>query len=207
MHFRKRIGQQGIDFLFALSVELHQHKLNKAHQVIVDSTVQEKNITFPTDAKLYRKVIDTCNGLAKRLGIGLRQSYTFVVKKLNYALRPVRGAQKALKKLRTIAGRQLRDLQRKLTQSGQLAPHAPLLEVMTRIVEQERKDKNKVYSLHAPEVSCIAKGKAHQPYEFGSKMSVASLPGSNVVVGMLNFRGNPHDSKTLKCTHSSRPNL
>ncbi|XWN35306.1 MAG: hypothetical protein ROO73_00730 [Roseivirga sp.] len=169
VHFRKRIGQQGIDFLFALSVELHQHKLNKAQQVIVDPTVQEKNITFPTDAKLYRKVIDTCNGLAKGLGIGLRQSYTFVVKKLNYALRPVLGGQKALKKMRTIAGRQLRDLQRKLTQSGQLAPHAPLLEVMTRIVEQERKDKNKVYSLHSPEVSYIAKGKAHQPYEFGSR--------------------------------------
>jgi transposase, IS5 family len=68
---------------------------------------------------------------------------------------------------------------------------------MERIVSQQREDKNKVYSLHAPETRCIAKGKVHKKYAFGSKVSVASLSGSNVVVGVANFVGNPHDSKTL----------
>ncbi len=78
--------------------------------------------------------------------------------------------------------------------------YAPLLatmETMKRIVKQQRGDKNKVYSLHAPETSCIAKGKEHKKYEFGSKVSVAALPGSHVIVGMSSFAGNPHDSKTL----------
>ena len=206
VHFRHRLGEDGIAKLFALSVALHADKVKKAKEVMVDTTVQEKNITFPTDAKLYKKVITKCNRIAKSCGIELRQSYRFVVQRLHYAqryahlARHAQQAKKALKRLRTLAGRQVRDLQRQLVKLGQSESYAPMLQIMARIVSQQRGDKNKVYSLHAPETSCIAKGKAHKKYEFGSKVSVASLPGSNVVVGISSFTGNPHDSKTLSAT-------
>ena len=206
VHFRHRLGEKGIQKLFALSIALHADQVKKAKEVIVDTTVQEKNITFPTDAKLYKKVIEQCNRIAKSCGLKLRQRYRFVVQPLHYAQRyahlprHAKKAKKALKKLRTLAGRQVRDLQRQLVKLGKQELYAPLVQIMERIVGQQRGDRHKVYSLHAPEVSCIAKGKAHKKYEFGSKVSVASWAGSNVVVGITNFSGNPHDSKTLAHT-------
>ncbi|MEL6607236.1 MAG: IS5 family transposase, partial [Bacteroidota bacterium] len=205
VHFRKRLGEQGMKLLFSLSIQLHKDKVAKAKEVLVDTTVQEKNITYPTDEKLYKRVIDRCNQIAQRVGVKLRQSYRFMVKKLIYAKRyaskTVRSkeAKRVVNKLRTLAGRQVRDLGRKLAAKGGdiLEQFSEQLALMARVVEQERKDKNKVYSLHAPEVSCIAKGKSHPKYEFGSKVSLAVLPGSNVVVGIQSHRGNPHDCKTL----------
>ena len=203
VHFRKRLGKPGIQALFTLSVHMHGTKLAKAKEVLVDTTVQEKNITFPTDAKLYKKVIEQCNTLAQRAGVQLRQSYRYVAQKLFYLQRyvhlprHVKRAKKALKRLKTLAGRQVRDLQRKLEAIGKLSLYGKELSLMDRIVKQARKDKEKIYSLSSPEVSCIAKGKVGKKYEFGSKVSVATLPGSNVVVGVENFSGNPHDSKTL----------
>ena len=203
VHFRKRLGKQGIQALFALSLQIHGNKLAKAKQVLVDTTVQEKNITFPTDAKLYKKVIERCNILAQRVGVQLRQSYRYVSQKLFYAQgyvhlpRHAKQAKKALRRLKTLAARQVRDLQRKLEGVGQLALYQKELTLMDRIVKQARKDKEKLYSLSSREVSCIAKGKVGKKYEFGSKVSVATLVGSNVVVGVESFWGNPHDSKTL----------
>ena len=142
--------------------------------------------------------------MAKKLDLSLRQSYKFVTKKLVYAIRYARSSKnKLLKKLRVMAARQVRDLKRKLSKANLLATYKDLLKLMEKAVSQERKDKNKVYSLHAPEVGCIAKGKPHKRYEFGSKMSVASVGGSNVVVSMDNFSGNPHDGKTLSKTLAS----
>ena len=206
VHFRHRLGEKGIEKLFALSIALHADKVKKAKEVIVDTTVQEKNITFPTDAKRYKKVIEKCNRIAKRCGIKLRQSYRFVVQRLQYAQRyahlprHAKKAKKALKKLRVLAGRQVRDLQRQLAKLGKEELYVPIVQIMERIVSQQRGDSHKLYSLHAPEVSCIAKGKAHKKYEFGSKVSIASLSGSNVVVGLASFVGNPYDSKTLAPT-------
>ena len=191
--------------VLSLTVKLHC-EAHEEEVVQIDTTVQEKNITFPTDAKLYKKVITKCNRIAKSCGIELRQSYRFVVQRLHYAqryahlARHAQQAKKALKRLRTLAGRQVRDLQRQLDKLGQSESYAPMLQIMARIVSQQRGDKNKVYSLHAPETSCIAKGKAHKKYEFGSKVSVASLSGSNVIVGISSLAGNPHDSRTLAPT-------
>ncbi len=205
-NFRHRLGEEGIKKLFALSIALHTDKIKKAKEVILNTTVQEKNISFPTDAKLYKKVIAQCNQLAKRCGVKLRQSYRFVVQRLHYAQRyahlqrHAQKAKRALRKLRTLAGRQVRDLHRQLATLGKTELYAPMLHTMERMVSQQRGDRNKVYSLHAPEVRCIAKGKAHKKYEFGSKVSVASLAASNVVVGIASFAGNPHDSKTLAPT-------
>ena len=115
---------------------------------MVDTTVQEKNITFPTDGKLYKQVIKTCNVLAKRCGIKLRQSYRFVVQRLEYAQRyahlsrHAKKAKRALKKLRTLAGRQVRDLHRQLIQLGKAEQYAPTLQIMERIVSQQRGNRN-----------------------------------------------------------------
>jgi transposase, IS5 family len=180
---------------------LHADKVNKAQEVMVDTIVQEKNITFPTDGRLYKKIIKPCNALAKRCGIRLRQSYRFVVQRPEYAQRYAhlsrhpKKAKRALKKLRTLAGRKVRDLRRQLIKLGKAELYAPTLPIMERIVNQQR---DKVYSLHEPTVNCIAKGEEHKKYTLGSKVSVASLSGSHVVVGITSFAGNPHDGKTLE---------
>ena len=71
------------------------------------------------------------------------------------------------------------------------------LEISKRIYDQKRKDKNKIYSVHAPEVECIAKGKAHKKYEFGCKVSVAVTSKGGWFIGAKAFHGNPYDGHTL----------
>ena len=114
--------------------------------------------------------------------------------------RQAKTAKKALKRLRTLAGCPVRALQRQLAKLGKEGQYGPIVQIMERIVGQQRGDSHKLYSLHSPEPSCIAKGKSHKQYEFGSKVSVASLSRSNVVVGIAHFGGHPHDSKTLSPT-------
>jgi len=206
VHFRKRIGESGLKYIFSLTVNLHRPSINQAKEVIVDTTVQEKNITFPTDAKLYKKVIERCQKEAKQLGVKLRQTYVRVVKQLMYLQRnmsiPKRAkeAKKAISKLGTIAGRQVRELGRQELKKGKEREYAGLLKTMEAIVRQEKGTKDKVYSLHEPSVSCIAKGKTGKKYEFGTKVSLASLPNSGVIVGVECYPGNPHDSSTLAST-------
>ena len=72
-----------------------------------------------------------------------------------------------------------------------------LLATAHRIHAQQRQDKNKVYSVHEPEVECIAKGKAGKPYEFGNKVSVAVTSRGGWLVGAKSFTGNPYDGHTL----------
>ena len=119
-----------------------------------------------------------------------------------YVSHPQLGKQgkKAIKKLKTIAGRQVRNLSREITKIGKQALYAPIIARMEKIVSQEKQTKDKVYSLHEPKVSCIAKGKKGKRYEFGSKVSIASLPGSQVIVGITSYTGNPHDSQTISPT-------
>jgi IS5 family transposase len=203
VHFRKRIGEQGAERIFAMSLEPHREKLEQATEVIADTTVQEKNITFPTDTKLRLKSIQRLLAVARQQGIRLRQTFAKELKGLRLALRfshhPRRRkqARRAQSRIRTIAGILLREVGSKLGKDGR-ALHGALLGLVARVLAQTRHSKDKVYSLHEPEVACIAKGKAHSPYEFGCKVSVTTLPGSNVVVDMSHFGGNPHDSRTLE---------
>ena len=191
--------------ILELSVKMQSKDDLKSRDVIVDSTVQEKNITYPTDAKLARKIIDKSNDIAKKEGIKQRQTYTKTVKKLKTQVRfgthpnQKKKSIKAVKRLRTIAGRQVRELERKLTEK-QLEKYRETLDLFKKVLNQKRGDKNKIYSLHEPEVSCIAKGKAHKKFEFGSKVSFGMLPESNIIVAVKTFMGNPHDSKTLEST-------
>ncbi len=200
VHFRNRIGEPGANFILQQSIQLHGG--SKDTYVLIDTTAQEKNITYPTDAKLRVKIIEKCREIAITHNIQLRQSYTQVVKRLQQEQRfghnPKRRkkANKARNKLKTIAGRLVRELFRKLPEEL-LARYKNKLELYEQVLGQKRSDKQKIYSLHEPEVACIAKGKAHKPYEFGSKVSIVLSPTKGIILGAVNFTGNPHDSKTL----------
>jgi IS5 family transposase len=170
VHFRKRIGEEGISLIFKHSVNIHGKQDGKME--ISDTTVQENNTTFPTDAKLAKKVIDKCNAIAQKLGVVQRQTYGRISKQLvrdTYnAKHPKRRkkALKAMRKLKTLAGRQLRELRAKLGRGlNELLDKE--LSLYERVLAQARAEGNKIYSLHKPFTACIAKGKAHKQYEFG----------------------------------------
>lgn len=206
VHFRNRIGEAGVEKILAVSVGIHGVEASGIKEVIVDTTVQEKAIQYPTDSKLHLKIINRCRKLAKQEGVRLRQSYTRTVRKLvrqvRFGRRTVEGAKRARRagrKLKTIAGRLVRELDRQLSVEA-LDKHQENLLLYRRVLRQKKTDSNKIYSLHAPEVACIAKGKEHKKYEFGAKASVALDTGSGLIVGALSFRGNPYDGHTLEPT-------
>jgi IS5 family transposase len=204
VHFRKRIGSTGIEKIFAQSIRIHG-KQGMNDKLNIDSTVHEKNITFPTDTKLRKKIIDKCVAIAKKENIELRQSYKFTTKKCliksRFAHHPKRKkqARAAQRKIKTIAARLVRELYRKLPVE-KLSHYENELQLFARVLAQQQNDSNKIYSLHEPNVSCIAKGKVHTPYEFGSKASIATTQNGNIIVAAVSFQGNPHDSKTLDKT-------
>ena len=201
VHFRKRVGATGMEIIFAYSVQMHGSRAT-AKYGLSDTTVQENHITFPTDAKLAKKVIDGCNRIARAENLRQRQSYVRVSKQLlrdsyngNHPRRRKK-AVKARRKLRTIAGRLIRELRRGLPEDRQAA-HARWLELAERVITQQRSDKDKLYSLHKPFTCCIAKGKAHKPYEFGNKVGLITHPTRKLILAIQAFEGNPHDSQTI----------
>lgn len=201
--FRKRIGEQGAEKIFKISLMVNAAEVTEKEmkQVMIDSTVQEKNITFPTDAKLYRKIIERILNVSERENIVLRRTYTREVKSLKLKVRfmnhPTRKKEgkKAVKRLRTIARAMVNDIARKMN-DVQLSRYRKNIELYLRVIRQERSDKDKVYSLHEPEVECISKGKEHKKYEFGNKSAIAKT-GSGLIVSALAFQGNPYDGHTL----------
>jgi Transposase DDE domain./Transposase domain (DUF772). len=201
VHFRNRIGKEGIERIFRMSVEL-QGKDGKQDKLCIDTTVQEKNITYPTDTKLQVRIIDKCRKLANVYHLKLRQSYTRTVKsclllqRFRNHPRNRKKAMAAARKIKTIAWRLVRELER-LLPAGIVQDQLALFK---QVLSQKKKDKNKIYSLHEPEVSCIAKGKEHKPYEFGSKVSFGITRTTNVIVSVATFKGNPYDGDTLEET-------
>lgn len=201
--FRKRIGEHGAEKIFKISLMVNAAEVTEKEmkQVMIDSTVQEKNITFPTDAKLYRKIIERILNVSEREHIVLRRTYTREVKSLKLKVRfmnhPTRKKEgkKAVKRLRTIAKAMVNDIARKMNDI-QLSRYRKNIELYLRVIRQERSDKDKVYSLHEPEVECISKGKEHKKYEFGNKSAIAKT-GSGLIVSALAFQGNPYDGHTL----------
>ncbi len=199
VHFRNRIGEQGIELIFKESIRING-KDGQEQEATTDTTVQEKNITYPTDNKLHRRIIKKCIAIADKEDIEVRQRYTRTLKKL---LRDQRfrnhpknkgKAKKADKKIKTIAGRLVRELDRKLPPSL----HQSLLTLFKRVLAQKKTDTGKIYSLHEPHVQCISKGKEHTKYEFGSKVSIITTKNSGVIIGAINIEKNVHDSKTLQ---------
>jgi IS5 family transposase len=201
VEFRKRIGSEGVELIFKESIRVNGDDANDDN-LSGDTTIQEKNITYPTDDKLYKKIIKECRSIALEEKIELRQSYTQTVKKLSVVQRFKRNkngsksARKASKKIKTISGVLVRELQRKLP-ANTLNKHSSKLELFEKILSQKRSDSNKIYSLHEPHVKCYSKGKEHKRYEFGSKVSILVTQRTGVIVGALNFNGTEHDSKTL----------
>lgn len=202
VHFRNRIGAEGIERIFKMSVSLHGNAAQE-DTVHIDTTVHEKNITYPTDSKLAIRIINRLNKLAKVHGITQRRTYVKEVKSLRLAIRHFRHmkkrakAKRALKRLRTIAGILIRELRRELPQYCLFECYQQDFLFYERILKQQPKDKNKIYSLHEPQVYCIAKGKDHKQYEYGSKASIACTAKSNIIVGVVSHEQNQHDSHTL----------
>lgn len=198
VHFRNRIGEQGIELIFKESIRING-KDGKENEATIDTTVQEKNITYPTDNKLHRKIIKKCAAIAGEHQIELRQSYSRTVKKLAQQQRfrnhpkNHKRARKADRKVKTIAGRLVRELERKLP----AGLHADKLMLFKKVLAQKRNDKNKIYSIHEPHVHCISKGKEHKKYEFGSKVSIITTKKSGVIIGALNIAENDYDAHTV----------
>ena len=202
VHFRNRIGKDGFESIFQMSVGLHGRAALE-DSVNIDTTVQEKNITYPTDAKLAIKIINRLNKIAKKHGIQQRRTYNKEVKSLRLDIRHFRHVKKrgkatrALKRLRTIAGALIRELRRKLSSYCLFEHYQKDFLLYERVLSQKPKDKNKIYSLHEPQVYCIAKGKDHKQYEYGNKVSVASTAKGNLIVGVVSHEINIHDGHTL----------
>ena len=200
-HFRNRIGKEGSEMIFKNSIELHgKSALEK--EVLVDSTVQEKNITYPTDLKLHVKIIKKCREISKQENIKLRQSYRFTIPPLIVAQKfknhpkNKKKARKAEKRIKTITGAILRDLDRKLLKDEK-EQYEEFLKKSFKILKQQRTDKDKFYSLHEEKIYCIAKGKAHKKYEFGTKASIVKTIKSGIIIGAMNIH-NQFDGHSLK---------
>jgi IS5 family transposase len=210
--WRKRIGEEGVETLLMVSINAARRigmmKASSVDRVIVDATVMPKAIAHPTDSRLLEKSRQHLVKLATDNNIALRQNYNREAPRLaaqvgRYAhAKHYRRMKKSLRTLKTRVGRVHREIERKIAQVPENArPQADSLpQRVQRILTQKTKDKNKLYALHAPEVECISKGKARNPYEFGVKVSVATTLKEGIVVGMRSVPGNPWDSHTLEET-------
>ena len=214
--WRQRMGEEKLQALLqeslSVATKTEAIKPSDLNRVIVDTTVQPKNVMFPTDARLLNRAREILVRLAKQQGLALRQSYARVgkfalIKHQRYAhAKQFKRANRALKKLRTYLGRVIRDIARKIEGRTDLLGEIVLgrmLALARRVLDQKQHQRGpKVYSLHAPEVECIGKGKAHRPYEFGVKVSVATTlsraKGGQFVTHAKSLPGNPYDGHTLK---------
>lgn len=206
--WRQRVGAEQLELLLKETVELavrdKQLARRDLQQVTVDTTVQEKNITHPTDSKLLYTAIRKLGETARARGIPLRQSYIRVgkraaVKASRYAhAQQFKRMRRQLRKLQTYVGRMIRDIERKSACMDD--DLAAILTQAQRLRSQQPHDSNKLYSWHEPEVKCISKGKAHKRYEFGQKVALATTNRSNWIVAARLMENNPYDGHTLTTT-------
>ena len=177
-------------------------KKSELSRVVVDTTVQEKDIRFPTDARLYDRMRRVLVKAANERGLGLRQTYSrkgpaALIRQSCYSrAQQMKRARRETRRLLTYLGRVTRDIERKATQEDKKL-HL-LLDRAKQIIGQKKGDKNKLYSVHEPQVECIAKGKAHKKYEFGCKVGLATTARTNWIVGAKAFHQNPYDGHTLQ---------
>jgi transposase, IS5 family len=211
--WRQRLGEEQIAALLQESLSVAHRtgaiETKDLERVVVDTTVQEKAIAHPSDARLMHRAIEKLVDLAKRAGVELRQSYLRVAKRAAIMVgrythaHQFKRARRELKFLRTRLGRIIRDIRRKIEGDPALEDcFGPLLDLAHRVRHQEQRQRGpKVYSLHAPEVECIGKGKARAPYEFGCKVSIATPAtapkGGQFVLHAKALHGNPYDGHTL----------
>lgn len=208
-HFRDRVGAEALEILLQESLAAAQRAGALSHKdtraVAVDTTVQEKSITHPTQHGLLLTALEHLVAQAKEAGIPLRQGYTRVAKVASIKAsryihaRQMKRAQREIKFIKTRLGRVLRDIHRKCG----IIPYAlqSAIDKAITIKHQKRGDEGYVYSWHAQEVECIGKGKARKPYEFGCKASLATnlMPakGGHFILHAQALQGNPYDGHTL----------
>jgi IS5 family transposase len=205
--FRQRIGKEGMELIFKVSVQLHGSKAEEK-QVLIDTTVQEKNITYPTDGKLAIKMIHHLHKIGKKEQLNLRRTFVKEIKEHRINLRffkhpkKIKKARASIKRLRTIVGILIRDISR-ILQPEQLVNYQEKFDLFDKVRKQQIKDSNKVLSLHETHVYAITKGKDHKKYEYGTKASIVATKDSGVIVGVASHSKNEHDSKTLEAAISS----
>jgi transposase, IS5 family len=211
--WRQRLGEEQLAALLQESLAV-AHKTGAIEskdleRVAVDTTVQPKAVAHPTDARLMHRALEKLVAFAKRHGIDLRQSYLRVAKRAAIMVgryshaHQFNRARRQLKFLRTRLGRVIRDINRKIKDRPELEEHfAWLRDLAVKVRHQDHRQRGqKVYSLHAPEVECIGKGKARTPYEFGCKVSITTPvtrpKGGQFVLHAKALHGNPFDGHTL----------
>jgi transposase, IS5 family len=207
--WRKRLGEAGVEELLAETIDAAKRagviKAASVKRVIVDTTVMQKAVAHPTDSRLLERCREHLVKAAARHGLKLRQNYNREAPHLarqigRYAhAKQYKRMKKVLRTLRSRVGRVMRDVERQIdaVSDGSRAALQELIGRTKRILSQKAKDKSKLYALHAPEVECLAKGKARTPYEFGVKVSITTTHKEGLVVGMRSMPGNPYDGHTL----------
>lgn len=207
--FRQRAGDKRIEKILSstIDVAIKSEFVEKKdlRNVIVDTTVMPKNIEYPSDSKLYEKSRVRIVKLCKKHNIVLRQNYNQVCKKLTRRLggylhaKQMKRARREIKSLKTILGRVVRDVQRKISHDANLKTiFKTELDLANRLLTQAVKDKNKLYALHEADVVCISKGKSRNRYEFGSKVSFVMTHKKSLITSAQSLDGNPYDGHTLK---------
>lgn len=205
--FRKRIGEDGMEEILSQTITLGLKsgtvKSRSLERVIVDSTVQEKAVKFPTDVRLCDKARTELVKLAQCHNVSLRQSY---VRKGKYALikankyaaaRQMKRARKYQKEVKNYLGRVIRDMERQGATEGVFTEALRKAKIIYAQAGNPKAEE-KLYSWHAAEVECIGKGKAHKKYEFGCKASFVSTHADNFIVGAQALHGKPYDGHTLR---------
>ena len=216
--WRKNLGDGKMEKLLEESIAtgFRTGTINRRslENVNVDTTVQEKAVAFPTDVHLYHKMLGKLVKQAKDLGVQLRQSYQRVSKialiqaNRYFHSRKAKRARREVRRLKTMLGRVTRDIERRISGDASLqGEFVSLLSMSHRLLSQTQKDADKLYSLHAPEVECISKGKAHKKYEFGNKASFVTSSGEGFVFGAQGLHGNPYDGHTLDSSLSQASRL
>lgn len=202
VYFRQRLGAAGVQRILKVTAQLHGERAQET-EVVVDTTVQEKNITHPPDTKLAHKIIRRCGRVADRNGVKLRRRYRKAVRQCVMAQRwrkdpkKRKAAHRALRKMKVIAGRLIRELERKLPETAREEERENCA-LYRRVLKQKPPDREKIYSLHEPQVYCLSKGKAHKKYEFGSKASVVMTKTHGVIVGAVAHAENLYAGDALR---------
>ncbi len=209
--WRQNLGEEGLEYLLDTilrsAVQMKALDVASMAHVCIDSTVMEKAITWPTDSKLLLKIMQKMIALMQQEGLSIRQSYARTAPRMaekigRYAhARQFKRMRRLLSMLATRVGRVARELERQLSKLEELKQleAQKLLDQAKQILKQNNnpKAKNKLYSLHEPNVDCISKGKAHKRYEFGVKVGIVNTQKEGFVVGIRSYPGNPYDGHTL----------